>query len=86
MSHIELCRGKPHNDMGRIDKTKQVVDGGNVLNRIQLLQTGNSKKIWWIDGYKSDSPHLVAGFLDIDRELGCGLISLKLFKTFEVLI
>ncbi len=38
-------------------------DGGTVLNRIQVQRTGIPKKIRWIQGNKSDSPHLRGKFL-----------------------
>ena len=34
--------------------------GGTELNRMQVEQTENSKKILWTDGNNSDSPHLRA--------------------------
>ena len=46
-----------------------------MLNRIQVLRTGNSKKIGWIEGNKSDSPYLRGRFLDLGWDFAGGLIS-----------
>ncbi len=51
-----------------------------MLNRIQLQQTGISKKIGWIECNKSDSPYLVADFLVVVRDFACGLISRNVLK------
>ncbi len=66
MLQIELCRGKTSNNMDRID-TKQLKDGGTVLNQIQVKQTGYSKKIRGTDSNKSHSQHLFCKFLAVDH-------------------
>ena len=53
-----------------------------MLNRIQVPRTGNSKKIGWIEGNKSDSPYLRGRFLDLGWDFAGGLIS-RFFFNFE---
>ena len=43
--------------------------GGTELNRMQVKRTGNSKKIRWTDGNKSNSPHLRGKFLVVGANL-----------------
>ena len=50
-----------------------------MLNRIQVQRTGIPKKIRWIQGNKSDSPHLRGRFLD----LGWDFANIKIFFIFE---
>ena len=43
--------------------------GGTELNRMQVKQTGNSKKIQWTDRNQSDSPTLRGIFLVVGANL-----------------
>ena len=43
--------------------------GGTELNRMQVKQTGNSKKIQWTDRNQSDSPNLRGIFLVVGANL-----------------
>ncbi len=70
------------NEMDRKDKAKRLKDGGTVLKQIQVQRTVISKKIRWIEGDKSYSQYLVAGFLDVVCSLACGLISRNVLKLF----
>ncbi len=68
-------RRKTLNNMDRKDKAKRFKDDGTVLKRIQVQRTGISKKIRWLEGNESNSPHLRGRFLDLDRDFAGGLIS-----------
>ncbi len=46
-------------------------------------KTGNSKKIWWIEGNKSNSPHLCGRFFDLGWDFAGGLISRFFFLTLK---
>ena len=43
--------------------------GETKLNRMQVKRTGNSKKIRWTDGNKSDNPHQRGNFLVVGANL-----------------
>jgi len=66
--------------MSFLKKWSVVKDGGTVLNRIQVQRTGIPKKIRWIQGNKSDSPHLRGKFLIWIAILWGGLISRIFFQ------
>ena len=51
------------------EKMERYGRGGTKLNRMQLKRTGNSKKIRWTDGNKSNSPYLRGKFLVVGANL-----------------
>ena len=51
------------------EKMERYGRGGTELNRMQVKQTGNSKKIQWTDRNQSDSPNLRGIFLVVGANL-----------------
>ena len=51
------------------EKMERYGRGGTKLNRMQVKRTGNSKKIRWTDGNKSNSPYLRGKFLVVGANL-----------------
>ena len=51
------------------EKMERYGRGGTELNRMQVKQTGNSKKIQWTDRNLSDSPNLRGIFLVVGANL-----------------
>ena len=64
---------------GRNDKTKQIKDGETMLNRIEVKQTRNSKKMRRTDRTKSDRPHLRGIFVGFSSRL-VNIIDRKRFE------
>ena len=48
--------------IAKIKQIKQIKQGGTVPNRIQVKYTRNSKKIWWSESNRSNSPLLRGKF------------------------
>ncbi len=66
--------------MSFLKKWSVVKDRGTVLSQIQVQRTGIPKKIRWIQGNKSDSPHLRGKFLIWIAISRGGLISRFVFN------